>query len=281
MFAGITTVDGADLWTTYGGVILEGGYDEVVCLPPTKAVEYNDWFEEDGIETDLSSLVFDAKAADIAMAFPNDGDGLERFVAAMNEGPYHLFTFGELGGAEYTLRPVSTTSMTTTAPRCLTLRYNIDAGPLPDGYQYVTPGSSVVAPCSDYTLDGRPLTDYGINVLVGSLAEIQKEPEVKAALTRDIRTNTGIFYDPDAPVRRGSKDVTIRCLMRAATMAEFWKNYRALCYDLTRSNARALYVAATDTTYSCFYKSCNTNEFHPTRKIWFDFSLTLTFIDGK
>ena len=38
---------------------------------------------------------------------------------------------------------------------------------------------------------------------------------------------------------------------------EFWRNYNALLYDLTRPDERLLFVEYTGYEYPCYYKSCS------------------------
>lgn len=65
--------------------------------------------------------------------------------------------------------------------------------------------------------------------------------------------------------------------MLAETLSEFWENYNALLYDLSRPGERILSVDSTGREYPCYYKSCSASNFVPNGKIWFQFSLVLVF----
>ena len=74
-----------------------------------------------------------------------------------------------------------------------------------------------------------------------------------------------------------SKDVKLKCLMRAETLDGLWRNYDALLYDLTQPEERMLTVNELKQDFPCYYKSCQVSDFYPNGKIWLAFTLTLTF----
>ena len=64
--------------------------------------------------------------------------------------------------------------------------------------------------------------------------------------------------------------------MRAATLAELWRNWDALLYDLVRPQERTLWVEDLGQEFPFHYKGCQVTEFYPTEKIWLKFTLTVT-----
>ena len=110
----------------------------------------------------------------------------------------------------------------------------------------------------------------------GSEAEILKSPAVKRNLLQDIKTLAGAIYDGEF-VAFQTKEVKLNCVMLASTLAEFWRNYNALLYDLSRPDERKLYVDATGCEYPCYYKGITVNHFSPEGKVWFEFTLSLVF----
>jgi hypothetical protein len=151
--------------------------------------------------------------------------------------------------------------------------------PLDENYEYIAPQSTIPA-TGEYELDDMDLSSYGITLLKGSLAELVKSPAVKKNLLTNINGRHGAIYDGENVVFQ-QKDVRLNCLMRAGTMDEFWRNYDAFLYDLSRPGERRLFVESESEEYPCHYKSMNVSAFSSEGKIWLQFSLTLVFISFR
>lgn len=266
-------IDGQDAFKAYGAFVTEGGYDALVAFPPLKSIDSNDWHEEDGLDADLSSPVLDTR--EISMTFGFTGDSLRfgNFIESLSNGVYHTFHFKEVGRT-HRLRMMSAPSLKTVQTLGVATIQFADDFPL-DGYAY-TPPASTVQTYDDYELDGRPLTDYGVRVLAGTLDEILKSPAVKPNLLRNIGTVPGAIYDGQS-VTFATKDVKVNCLMRAETLDELWRNYNALLYDLVRPGERLFFCNATGNEYPCYYKSAGVTEFYVSEPPWLKFSIVLVF----
>ena len=274
MMTGRLYIDGKDIYTDFGLVVLEGGYNDLVAFPPLKTVQSNDWQEEDGIEADLSAPVLNTREVSIKFVTHGGKQGLGALIDLLSDKAYHTFYCGTMR-RRWRMRLVSHPNLEWAMRLGFTTLKFAEDFPL-DGYTYQPPVSGI-APYGDYAIDDKLLTDYGVRVLKGSLASIDKSPEVKKNLLRNIGTQSGAEYD-DARVTYKSKEVTINCLMRAANMEEFWRNHDALLYDLIRPDERRLFVDARGVECPCHYKSCKTAEFYPQEgRIWWRFSLTLVF----
>lgn len=272
MMGGRWTVDGRGLYSDFGLVVPEGGCGELAAFPPLKAVAFNEWQEDDGIEADLDSPALSTRSVSLKLIEVRDMANLDGLLGVLSDGAYHDFHLTPLNRT-FTLRLVSMPNLELrNALGFVTLRL-ADDFPLA-GYEYVAPSSQIPVK-TDYTIDGSPLTDYGVRVLIGTMASIYKSADVRQNLLRDIRALNGVLYDAEG-VTYKSRDIKVRCLMRARTPAEFWRNHDALLYDLVRPGLRQLHVSGTATTYGCFYKSCKTDRFFPDSGIWWEFTLTLT-----
>lgn len=266
-------IDGKDAFAEFGVFVSEGGYNELVAFPSLKSVKSIDWQEEDGIDADLSAPVLDSKEFSMKFVLSGAYYRLGAFIELLSGSAYHTFDFKEIGRI-YRLRMVWHTNLDTAL--CLgfiTLRF-ADDFPMA-GYTYAAPVSTISA-YDDYEIDGRKFTDYGVRVLAGTLDEVEKSPAVKPNLLRNIGTQSGAIYDGER-VTFKSKEVNVKCLMRATTLPELWRNYDALLYDLVRPEERRLYVDAAGEEYPCYYKSCSVSEFYGTGKIWLVFTITLVF----
>lgn len=273
MKTGSLYVDGYDVYKQFGMYVVEGGWNELVAMPPLKSVTSNDWQEEDGIEADLSAPVLNTREVSIKFAITGLYSSLFDFLDILSDGAYHTFICNEIGRS-YKLRLVQQPNLK--AIKLLgqaTLKF-ADDFPL-DGYTYKAPNSSVMY-ASDYTFDGLPFTSYGVRLLKGSYDEIVKSSAVKTNLLRNIAAQAGVEYDAKQ-VTYKSKDVKLYCLMRADDLDELWRNYDAFLYDLIRPNERTLWVDDLERDFLFHYKSCQVTKFCPTDRIWLQFTLTVTF----
>ena len=160
--------------------------------------------------------------------------------------------------------------------------------PRPADYVYREPANYIPMP-KGYEIDNKDLSDYGVVVLQGSNAEILKTPAVKKNLLQSFKRQDGATYDGEV-VKFQTKEVSLKCLMRAGTIEGFWRNRDALLHDLTRLSAktddegyeysdaeRIFYCDEWSESYPCYYKSCQTNDFMLNNGIWWEFTLKLVF----
>lgn len=267
-------VDGRDVYRRYGVYVIEGGWNELVAMPPLKDVTTNDWQEEDGVEADLSAPVLDTREVNIKFAVARALSSLTDFIDLLSDGAYHTFVCVELGSRAYRLRLTQQPSLK--GLKLLghtTLRF-ADDFPLWN-YSYAAPSSGIFQ-TDDYLIDDVPLTAYGVRVLQGTLAEITRSAAVKENMLREIAALSGVIYDPET-VTYESKEVKLYCLMRADTLAELWANWDALLYNLTQPDERLLWVEELEREFPFYYKECAVTEFHPTGRIWLQFTLTVVF----
>lgn len=274
MMTGRLYIDGKDAYKQWGVFVVSGGWNELLAYPALKTVDSNDWQEEDGIEADLDNPRLDTQEASLKIAYGGLFSRLIEFITLLADRGYHDFNCASIG-RRFTLRLTQMPNLD--AYKTLgfvTLKVANDF-PLRD-YTYQAPESSIFS-SDDYLIDGKAFTDYGCRILQGSLSEIMKMPNVKTSLIRNINILPGAEYDDDAKITFKSKDVKLKCLMRAATLAELWRNYDALLYDLIRPEERMLEVSELEQTFPCYYKSASVSQFFPDGKIWLEFTLTLTF----
>ena len=266
-------VDGVDVYANYGICIAEGGYNGIISYPPLKKVETNDWPEEDGVDMNLSSPALDTR--DFPIAFISHAKARTgAFFELISDKAYHTFKFRSLD-REYKLRLVSQSNLNGLYRlELFTLQFANDY-PISEEYVYIGPQSNIPPP-SGYELDGVDLANYGVFILQGTLDEILKSPAVKKKLTTNLNRQNGANYIGNI-VAFQTKEVRLRCLMRAESVPEFWRNYDALLHDLTQPDERILFVDNTSSEHHCYYKNSTVTAFHPTGKIWFEFNLNLVF----
>lgn len=273
MMSGKLYIDGYDVYKQYGVYVVDSGWNNLVAMPPLKAVECNDWQEEDGVEADLSSPVLNTREVSIIFAISGVFSRYYDFIDMLSDGSYHVFDCAAIG-RKFTLRLVSQSNReyAVTLGR-ETLKF-ADDFPL-EGYTYKPPISYIMA-SDDYLIDDIPLTNFGARVISGSFAEIIKTAAVKQNMLRNIKTKTGAIYDGKSVFFK-AKDVKLNILMRADNIEQLWQNYDALLYDLIQPNERVLWVKELEQEFPFYYKSCSVSEFYPEDRIWLKFTLTVCF----
>ncbi len=266
-------IDGIDAYAEFGVFVADTGLLALLQYPSLKKVNSVDWHEEDGEEFDLSAPVLDAKTVQIKFG-AHKVNRVGGFIEALSDMSYHDFEFVSLGRA-FRLRLVDQQALVV-LPTWQTFSLQLaDYFPL-EGYDYQAPISRY-GKTTGYEIDGIDLGQYDVQVLEGSLAEVLKSPAVKQNLLRNIGSKSGAIYDGEV-VTFKTKDVKINLVMMASNFEDFWRNYDAFLYDLTRSDERKLYVDSTGLEYPCYYKNCTSTKFVIIKgKIWFVFSITLVF----
>lgn len=282
-------INGVDVFTRYSIKLAEGAHSSLLQYPALKTPKSVDWSERNGKDYDLSDPKLNTRNLSISLGYVGV-EKVEEFIQMLSVTAYHIFEFKELGRT-YKLRLVSHPDLSMFDPFGLFTLQFADDFPLRD-YTYLAPLSNFNTPqgyeISYITLDAETnqyititnsLSDYGVYVM-SNTDSIEKMPNVKPNLLRNINSQHGVIYD-DSRVVYQTKDVAIDCFMRANTLSEFWRNYDALLYDLTRPKAHDLHVTEIGKTYLCFYKSSSVQGFYITEyKILYRFTITLTFTSG-
>jgi hypothetical protein len=284
------TIDGVNALTQYGVSVISkasGTYYDLIQYPSLKNVEYNDWKEEDGLQVDLSAVYLSSRDVSFQMV-GNSMNGVKALFSDLSDDSglgigesvaYHDFGFLEIGRT-YRLRLNSESSRTVfcNGYTLFTLKLTDDT-PISSSYSYSPPQFTLNLPNQNVYLDGINLRQYGITLVSGYKAECLKAPETKQNLYQNFSNLNGAIYD-DAFVYYKDKDVKISGFMLANTKADFWRNYDALIYNLSRANKRILSVDGTD--YDCYYKSCSVSAFRTASDItWMKFTLTLCFYNYR
>lgn len=266
-------IDGIDAFDCYGVFVVENGYSALLSWPALKKVESIDWPEEDGIDADLSAPVLDTREFTVSFGTV-DTERAAAMIELLSDKAYHSFDFREIGKV-FRLRLVSQPKKNVFYRLEKFDLQLADDFPLTD-YTYSAPVSDGSVSQRGYEIDGRDLSEYGVWILEGSDAEIQKCPAAKKNLLQNIGIKSGAIYDGETVVYQ-PKEVTLKCLIRGDT-AIFWCNYNALLYDLTRPGERCLYVEGIEEEYPCHYKSAKVSKSDVIRgQIWCEFSVTLVF----
>lgn len=267
-------IDGNDAYLKYGVCVSESGWNELIAMPPLKAVEYNDWQEEDGIEPDLSEPVLNTREISIVFITQYYNTLFHSLMELLSDGAYHVFDCVSIK-RKYTLRLTGLSHQDVMGELATVILKFADDFPLKD-YNYLSPVKTI-STSDPFSFDDIPLSDYNVRILEGTLSEITKDADVKTNMLRNIKSQSGAVYDPKT-VTYKAKDVKLYCFMTADDLVTLWRNYDALLYNLTRPNERTLFSEILEQEFQCYYKSCQVTEFYPNDKIWLEFTLTMSFI---
>ena len=227
-------IDGRDIYSDFGVIITDGGYDDFFKLPGMVEPDKNDWAEEDGIEVDLAEPRLQPR--EIVVSFANINHIQWRaFVEYITQPKLREVSIPYLGKT-WTLRYDSMTELDIYSGSDLfAIKFIEDEYEIPE--VVIAPSGS--APIvSVLELDGISLDRYGI-VIEDGLNDFDKTPALKRNLTRTSSAINGQVYDAEVALFT-EKEVTIRCTMLAGSMAGLWAQLGALYSVLMHPDVRVL-----------------------------------------
>nr|DAK37719.1 MAG TPA: hypothetical protein [Caudoviricetes sp.] len=257
-----------------------GGFDELIAFPPLKTPPANDWHEERGFDPDLSDPVLDTREVTLRLSATGQWD-YDGTIGMLEVSPVIDVRATSIGRS-WSLRFIAPTGGANASTFGLKFA---DDTPM-QGYTYQPPNAEKerewilsTSRCDDFVITESPkrsFADYGARVLGDVVDEMERRNEVKTGLLRKFSTKPGAFYDKSAMFFEKGGDRQVQLLMRADTLAELWRNYDALLFDLIRPGARRYKEAP------FYYSSCRVDKFIPDEpRPWLQFTLTLTFYEGS
>lgn len=257
-----------------------GGFDELIAFPPLKTPPANDWHEERGFDPDLSDPVLDTREVTLRLSATGQWD-YDGTIGMLEESPVIDVRAPSIGRS-WSLRFIAPTGGANASTFGLKFA---DDTPM-QGYTYQPPNAEKerewilsTSRRDDFVITESPkrsFADYGARVLGDVVDEMERRNEVKTGLLRKFSTKPGAFYDKSAMFFEKGGDRQVQLLMRADTLAELWRNYDALLFDLIRPGARRYKEAP------FYYSSCRVDKFIPDEpRPWLQFTLTLTFYEGS
>lgn len=301
-------IDNRDAFTTYGLVILEGGYNSLVQFPPMKAVDYVDWPEENGIEPDLLNPVLDAKEGIVMRCACVNNPQQNNLFADLQNGAYHTFDFRKIGiAASLRLNDVTNLEIVGSSLATFTMSLSFDDDFESDfehyegvpsilsfdnnrltfddllmlfvDYEGSGGGHPINVRSFGFTIDGTDISSYGIIPLEGDDEAISRQDTIKQNLKIASKYIAGQTYDGQN-VRKTARDVSLKFLMRASIPTMFWVQYKRFLTDLVAPGHRTLVYGGK--TRKFYYKSQAVNEFSVAydNSVWCEFTLNVCFFEG-
>ena len=301
---GETIINGVDIYTTYGAFVSLDGYKTLVEWPATKAVEYNDWQEENGIEADLSALYLESHEAEVIFGIQRDITDIHDFYAFIATNPTVTCTFNSIGITNKTYRVIGLSSLDYVITFGNMRVRLADDAPM-EGYEYLAPSVTYPLPTSPFALGSTPFSAYGVRALYGTLGSVVQHGAIKQFLLRSISTKNGSFYDENPKLwnaqssswgrssthgtpKHQAVEVNLKCALSAPDKTEFWRNYNAFLYDLTKADTSQTVInrckktlTADSQSLDCYYEGQTVDDF----TIWSDkllvqFTLSMLVLSG-
>ena len=268
-------VDGNDAWIDYGIFVEQYGYKALIQMPSFKKLDSTEWDEYDGEDVDLTDPKLDTRTFNIQFCMTNIRYA-EDFFYDLSQGAYHTLQFADLKKS-YRLRMVSNGTFSSCIKLGkLTLSFADDFPPVLN-QEYLDFGISGVRQFG-YKLDGIDFSQFGSYILKGTDDSIRKAPNIKANLTINTSDLNGVKYDSQN-VYFKTKDTTLKLLINAVNIDEFWQRWNSLFTVLTQPESRLFFFGNMDAEYECYYKSNSVSKFEILKNghIWCEFSIVLTF----
>lgn len=272
-------IDGRDAFIEYGVFVEQNGFKQLIQFAAFKKIDTTDWPEEDGIEADLTEPKLDTRTLQIQFCITNTRYAEDLF-DELSIGAYHTFEFREIKKT-YRLRMTQNGSFSSLIKLGkLTLTFSDDFPVIPTGTHYDLDKSDIRQ--IGFEIDGIDFSQFGAYVLKGSEDNIRKSAGTKGNLKISTKNNAGVIYDSSA-VSFKSKDVTLKLLIDAPDIDEFWTRYNGLFAVVLQPETRNFYYAALGNEYDCYYKSMSVSKFDILRsgKVWCEFSIALTFVNYR
>ncbi len=250
MMNGYCYIDGKDIYTNYGVIIAEGGYNELLQFPAINEPDRNDWAEENGVDVDLSSLTFQAREITIPFAVIS-GKNWRGFYEMLTAVGYRSVNIPALGKI-YTLRVSEMPAFEHFADGTIFEVKFIEDYPVESRSYPVANGNAPIV-CA-VAMDGVTLDKYGI-IIEDGLDDLQRPAPLKQNLTRKNALMSGQIYDTQR-VQFADKETTFACHLCAKTQTDFWNLYNAFFGDLTKYGERLITYNG-KTYYGYYRKSSN------------------------
>ena len=269
-------IDNVSTCNQFGVWVTRGGYSDLLAFPAMRDPDYTDWPEHDGIEVDLSAPRLEEKTVDITF-FASDQFRKMDFIGGLAADGYRTLSIPALNRTwQLRLADHPANRHYNTASE-FTLRFIEDNPVRPINSDLPDPGLQVVS--SAYELDGINIADYGV-IVQSARESVMKSAAAKTNLTRKISTVDGQVYDT-TDLKYKQKEVSFKCLLKAATIANMWQCYDAFLEALIQPEERQLYIEYLEDMYSCYYKKTSSWRVLSIAAPLMEFTLTLVFTDFR
>ena len=275
MLSGLYIIDGVDIWDTDKAAILKGSYNSLLAYPERRTPDFDDWFEEDYIDVDYSSLHYEASDVTIRVGIYGDSKA-----DLLNKAQLFKNFLNKAGNRKFEISGINT---------IIELRYkgggNATASKLLSGNQFyleqdllfsndnptqllesnllysdaldeymseltLKPFDYMV--WDNYEINNIPIIDFGMGVTSfnGSalVFDTLKEPLINQYSNKD-----GVTAYVLQPLKRQAKTLNIGVVMAHSNIVDLMNNYILLFGELSKKELLSFYSGTTDMKYCGYY----------------------------
>lgn len=273
MMTGKLYINGIDIYKSFGLYSCDQGYNSLIQWASLKDVPYNDWYEENGIEPDLSEPVVDSRTCTLHLAGRSSDTQIWDLLSLVSNGATpNTIEVAEIGRTFSNL-----VYLNASEPKVVDDLWQIDLSFVDDCPVVPAIGSpqSNVASYNDYAIDGRLFTDYGVRILAGTRSSLAQIPARKTNWEYSSEYAHGTISGNNNVGHTKAYEATLRCLMRADSLTELWNNYDALYAQLVSAGEHHIDATAIAKRYPCYYRYAKVKRFYASDKIWMEFDITV------
>ena len=239
-----------DIQTIYHTHLLEGNYKDLLCFPPLKKLNSNEWAEYYGKEYDSDDPQLDTLS--FSLSFISKSNQYDAFISFLSAQTYNNLHFEALNKS-FRLRFVGVRKAKKEEGYITYEATFANDNPL-HGYTHTAPNDTLHP--SGFTIDNIDLSKYGIYLLEENESNLLKSYEVKEHLTTNSSTISGVQYAEYTNVFK-ERTLELLCYMKQPT-DRFWKLYEALLYNLSQRGERTF--NAFGSTFKAIYQKANVKE---------------------
>lgn len=271
MIRGDIFIDGENMRSRYGAYVIEGGYNDVPCFPPLKKPEINEWFEENGLDIDLSETFVESHKIGITLMMRGETKDAKRFIDFIMSRRVHSVLMEDIHRVRH-MRVVDVSASGFSS--LFTIRVNLSDD---EPRKNLEPGEPFFTNrLSGFSIDGIDVARYGA-LIKGSLDGLFPDHTMK-----ENELNSSSFVDGEShangtEVYTETGDLRCHLVLRAEDVDQFWRMRDALFVALTQPGVK--WIAYRGTEYGVYYKSCNSIRFDYSGKCWWEFELVFGFIE--
>ncbi len=285
-------IDNTDL-AVLGMFILKGGDFDLLSFPERKKPPQNDWFEHDGLDCDLSEVLFEAKKVKISYFLMAENSTV--FQQRLNAFETLHYQPGlrklkvEAFNRTYQLRTLKFSKyehkggLVKTGKKSATIEviYSMDNPLQLFTGTYDIPNLNR-SHLTYVTLNGFDFSKFGV-IIQKAYHTLLQPASPKLGIEWKSKYSTGIIADTNYIPKKRSHKLTLECTMLTDTPAEFEYNYTALFRQLTKPGT--IEIGIKNGAIPCYYsKMSNFKKKRPIKNgalITFNLELITTWLNSS
>lgn len=248
-------IDGKDILSTWGVMLLEGSYNSLFRYPNRKPVSYRNYAERDGIIPDLRKIEYEPKRTPLNFLMRHDTEEefwtrYKAFFADMTTVGYRTMDLED--GLIHTLRYDNTAAYESpllfnegSGITSFTMNFVEDNHAIPTTQQPI----GGISLRDFYDIDGKDFGLFGVHP-DGEIGKVLHYPDVKVPFT------DGMSIDLNTR-RLKHKEITLPLWIVSNSKEEFIRNYSAFFNCFNRPGKQSLYIKEIGGVTYVYYTGCS------------------------